>query len=57
MGNQITIEEMKNLPQESYILIDFRDEYAFSYGHINIRDVIIMIKYVLLIHLKSVSVT
>lgn len=35
MGNQITIEEMKNLPQEAYILIDIRDEYAFSYGHIN----------------------
>ncbi|MCM1228170.1 MAG: rhodanese-like domain-containing protein [Clostridium sp.] len=35
MNNEITIRELKSLPENSYMLIDIRDEYAFSYGHID----------------------
>ncbi|MBQ8176352.1 MAG: ATPase [Oscillospiraceae bacterium] len=35
MDNEITINELKTLPSDSYMLIDMRDEYAFSYGHID----------------------
>lgn len=35
MCSKITVEEMKALPENSFMLIDMRDEYAFSYGHID----------------------
>ncbi|MGN0614104.1 MAG: rhodanese-like domain-containing protein [Porcipelethomonas sp.] len=35
MYSEITVEEMKALPENGYMLIDLRDEYAFSYGHID----------------------
>lgn len=35
MNNEITVEELSVIPEESYILIDMRDEYAFSFGHID----------------------
>jgi tRNA(Ile)-lysidine synthase TilS/MesJ/rhodanese-related sulfurtransferase len=35
MNNEITVEELKELPVDSYIIIDMRDETAFSYGHID----------------------
>ncbi|MGN1086447.1 MAG: ATP-binding protein [Porcipelethomonas sp.] len=35
MCSEITVEEMKALPENSFMLIDMRDEYAFSYGHID----------------------
>ena len=35
MNNEITVSELKNLSADSYMLIDMRDEYAFSYGHID----------------------
>ncbi len=34
MNNEITAAELKKLPQDSFVLIDIRDEYAFGYGHI-----------------------
>lgn len=35
MEHEISIRELKDLPEQSYMLIDMRDEYAFSYGHID----------------------
>ena len=35
MENEMTVTEMKKLPHQSYVLIDIRDEYSFSYGHID----------------------
>ncbi len=35
MCNEITNEELKKLPSDSFMLIDIRDEYAFGYGHID----------------------
>ena len=35
MDNEITVEELLVIPEENYILIDIRDEYAFSLGHID----------------------
>lgn len=35
MNNEITVSELKKLSADSYMLIDMRDEYAFSYGHID----------------------
>lgn len=35
MDKEITVNELKTLPEKSYMLIDMRDEYAFSYGHID----------------------
>ncbi len=35
MEQEITVQELLKLPQDSYLLIDMRDAYAFSYGHIN----------------------
>lgn len=35
MNNEITVRELRSLPKDSYILIDMRDKYAFSYGHID----------------------
>lgn len=35
MNNEVTVQELKILPEKSYMLIDIRDEYAFSYGHID----------------------
>lgn len=35
MNNEITAAELKKLPQDSFMLIDIRDEYAFGYGHID----------------------
>ena len=35
MNNEITVQELKSLPENNYMLIDIRDEYAFSYGHID----------------------
>lgn len=35
MDNKISSSELKALPPDSYMLIDMRDEYAFSYGHID----------------------
>ena len=35
MNNEITVAELKNYPNESYIIIDIRDEYSFGYGHID----------------------
>lgn len=34
-SNEIYIKELEQLPSDSYMLIDMRDEYAFSYGHID----------------------
>ena len=34
MKDEITVGELKELPENSYMLIDMRDEYSFSYGHI-----------------------
>ncbi|MGN0585367.1 MAG: rhodanese-like domain-containing protein [Ruminococcus sp.] len=35
MCREITVEEMKRLPENSFLFIDLRDAYAFSYGHID----------------------
>lgn len=35
MNSEIDITELKQLPENSYILIDIRDEYAFSCGHVD----------------------
>lgn len=35
MNNELTVQELKTLPEKSYMLIDMRDEYAFNYGHID----------------------
>lgn len=35
MNSEITVDELKNIPENSYMLIDIRDEYAFSFGHID----------------------
>lgn len=35
MNNEVTVQELKTLPEKSYMLIDMRDEYAFNYGHID----------------------
>lgn len=35
MCSEITVEEMKALPENNFMLIDMRDEYAFIYGHID----------------------
>lgn len=35
MNEEITIAELELLPADSYLLIDMRDEYAFSFGHID----------------------
>ncbi len=35
MNSEITVTELKKMPEDSYMLIDIRDEYAFSYGHID----------------------
>ena len=37
MNNEITVSELKKLSADSYMLIDMRDEYAFSYGHIVVQ--------------------
>ena len=34
MDNEITVEELLVIPEENYILIDIRDEYAFSLGQL-----------------------
>lgn len=35
MNNEITLEELAKLNSSEYILVDMRDEYDFSYGHID----------------------
>ncbi|MDD7429656.1 MAG: ATP-binding protein, partial [Oscillospiraceae bacterium] len=35
MNSEISVDELKNIPENSYMLIDIRDEYAFSFGHID----------------------
>ncbi len=35
MDKVITVEQLSELPQDSYLLIDIRDEYSFLYGHID----------------------
>ncbi|MGN0691253.1 MAG: ATP-binding protein [Oscillospiraceae bacterium] len=35
MNSEITVTELKKMSEDSYMLIDIRDEYAFSYGHID----------------------
>ncbi len=35
MEQEITVQELLKLPQDSYLLIDMRDAYAFSYGHMD----------------------
>ncbi len=35
MENEIYAEELSKLPDERYMIIDIRDEYSFSYGHID----------------------
>ncbi|WP_143441364.1 rhodanese-like domain-containing protein, partial [Klebsiella pneumoniae] len=35
MNGEISVSELKQLSENSYILVDIRDEYAFSYGHID----------------------
>ncbi|MCM1166705.1 MAG: rhodanese-like domain-containing protein [Lachnospiraceae bacterium] len=35
MDNEITVKELSEMPAESYMLIDMRDEYAFGFGHID----------------------
>lgn len=35
MNDEISVAELKNLPRDSYVLIDIRDEYSFRYGHID----------------------
>lgn len=35
MNQDITIEELSGLPEDSYTLIDIRDAAAFEFGHIN----------------------
>ena len=35
MSQEITVQEMQHLPENSFMLIDMRDAYAFSYGHID----------------------
>lgn len=35
MNHEITVDELKALPVNSYMLIDMRDEYTFDYGHID----------------------
>lgn len=35
MNNEITVRELRILNINSYMLIDMRDEYAFSCGHID----------------------
>jgi tRNA(Ile)-lysidine synthase TilS/MesJ/rhodanese-related sulfurtransferase len=33
-NQEVTIEELNNLPQESYTLIDIREEAAYNHGHL-----------------------
>ncbi len=35
MNNELTVSELNQLSDDSYMLVDMRDDYAFSYGHIN----------------------
>ncbi len=35
MSGELTVSDIKNLPDDSYMLIDIRDEYAFAAGHID----------------------
>lgn len=35
MNGELTVTEMKKLPEDSYLLVDIRDETAFAFGHIN----------------------
>jgi tRNA(Ile)-lysidine synthase TilS/MesJ/rhodanese-related sulfurtransferase len=35
MSKEITVKELNNLNEDNYILVDMRDEYAFTYGHID----------------------
>ena len=35
MDKVITVGQLSELPQDSYLLIDIRDEYSFLYGHID----------------------
>lgn len=35
MNGEITVEELRKLPENSFMLIDIRDEYSFDYGHID----------------------
>ena len=35
MNDEITVGELKDLPSDSYMLIDMRDEYSFEAGHID----------------------
>lgn len=35
MSGELTVSDIKNLPADSYMLIDIRDEYAFAAGHID----------------------
>ena len=35
MNGEITVRELKELPENSYMLIDMRDEFSFGYGHID----------------------
>ena len=35
MSGELTVSDIKNLPADSYMLIDIRDEYAFTAGHID----------------------
>ncbi|MGN0695402.1 MAG: rhodanese-like domain-containing protein [Oscillospiraceae bacterium] len=35
MNGEISVDEMKKMSENSYMLIDIRDEYAFSCGHID----------------------
>jgi tRNA(Ile)-lysidine synthase TilS/MesJ/rhodanese-related sulfurtransferase len=34
-NSEITLDELDSLQKDSYAVIDIRDEYAFSYGHID----------------------
>jgi tRNA(Ile)-lysidine synthase TilS/MesJ/rhodanese-related sulfurtransferase len=35
MNEEITVEQLDALPSGSYTLIDMRDEYSFSFGHVD----------------------
>lgn len=35
MKNEITAEELREMPEESRFIADIRDEYSFSFGHID----------------------
>lgn len=35
MNNEVTVQELKTLPEKSYMLIDICNEYEFSHGHID----------------------